>query len=369
MHGLAKNIFSVIQDLKKNVKLLEDFIEANELTVVNGLDLCQGLFTRIRKTKNTEEKSIINFFVVCKRVLSFVKIMNIDEDRINIPTNFTQVRKGGKAVDSDHVLLEMDLDFKFIPTKPTRTILFNFKSEQGRILFRKLTTETNDFTSCFLFMQPLQIQCAKWNNLLQSYCHKSVPKIRVRSRKTVKTVADELIDRRNRLKIKQSNIKNDSQAENVINELEEQIAEALALEGRKKAYQFKKHCAQNGSVSVGDMWGLKKRLWPKNKETIPTGKLNHKGKLVTSPEDIKSLLHKEYNERLRARPEHPNMKSVFEAKKNSFKAKITKAKFTISTDWNMSQLEAVLLKIGYNKSRDPEGLNRSIFNTNCIGID
>ena len=65
------------------------------------------------------------------------------------------------------------------------------------------------------------------------------------------------------------------------------------------------------------MWILKKRLWPKKNETIQTGKINHKGKLVTSPEDIKSLMYKEYNECLRPRPEHPMMKEIFEEKKQS----------------------------------------------------
>ena len=45
------------------------------------------------------------------------------------------------------------------------------------------------------------------------------------------------------------------------------------------------------------------------------------------------------------------------------------AKLNKSPDWNMVQLEAVLDKIGHNKSRDPDGLNRSIFHTNCIGSD
>ena len=91
----------------------------------------------------------------------------------------------------------------------------------------------------------------------------------------------------------------------------------MAKEGRDKAYQFKKFSAKNGSASVSDMWILKKRLWPEKNVTIQTGTINHQGKLVTSPEDIKSLLYKEYNEHLRARPEHPKMKEVFEAKKKA----------------------------------------------------
>ena len=113
----------------------------------------------------------------------------------------------------------------------------------------------------------------------------------------------------------------------------------------------------------------KKRLWPKNKETIPTGKLNHKGKLVTSPGDIKTLLFKEYNERLRSRPNHPNMTNIFEATNKAFEEKIREARLNKSPDWTMNQLESVLEKIGQNKSRDPDGLNRSIFHKNCIGSD
>ena len=110
-----------------------------------------------------------------------------------------------------------------------------------------------------------------------------------------------------------------------LKQIEEEIAETLAMEGRNKAFQFKKFSAENGSVSVTDMWILKKRLWPKKNETIQTGKINHKGKLVTSPEDIKSLIYKEYNERLRPRPEHPMMKEIFEEKKKAFELKLKEA--------------------------------------------
>ena len=304
----------------QNGKFMEDFLETNDLTVVNGLDLCQGLFTQIRKT----EKSVLDFFVVCKRVLTFVQKMNIDEQRTDIPTNYTQVRRGGKAVDSDHMLLEMHLDLKVIPTKPTRTILYNFKSEQGRKIFKELTTITSDFTNCFESRQPLQFQCEEWKNLLQSYCKKSFQKIRVRIRRNVTSSVDLLIEKRNKLKQKLSEDNLDIEKDNTLKKIEEEIAEVLAEEGRKKAYQFKKHSAENGSVSVGDMWILKKRLWPKNKETIQSGKLNHQGKLVTCPKELKALFSKEYDERLRVRPEHPNMKTIFEAKEIAFKSKCWK---------------------------------------------
>ena len=125
---------------------MESFMIRNNLTVLNGLMPCKGLFTRIRKTKNNTEKGVLDVFVVCNKILPLIKSMNVDEMKKNIPTNFTQVNKGGKAVDSDHVPIEIEIDIKIIPTRPTKENIFNFNNLRGRELFKNLTTETHDFT-------------------------------------------------------------------------------------------------------------------------------------------------------------------------------------------------------------------------------
>ena len=60
---------------------MADFMERNQLTVVNGLELCKGSFTRIQKRKGTCEKSILDFCVVCERIISNVTDMIIDEEK------------------------------------------------------------------------------------------------------------------------------------------------------------------------------------------------------------------------------------------------------------------------------------------------
>ena len=218
--------------------------------------------------------------------------------------------------------IELNLDLKIIPKQPTRKVVYDYKNEHGRSLFKKLTSDTKTFTRCFENVQPLQYQCDKWKNSLESYCNKAFPKIRIRPRKSQSSKADKLIDKRNCLKKKQDDDKTSSLEDNQLEDLEVQIADILAEEGRQKAYKLKQYCAQNGSVSVKQMWDLKKHMWPKHKESIPTGKINHIGKLVTSPEEIKMLLHKEYKERLRPRPLHPNLKHIEELKNISFHIKL-----------------------------------------------
>jgi hypothetical protein len=57
----------------KNGRLFEEFLERHpNLTVVNSLPLCDGLITRRRKCKDQVEESVLDFFVVCHRVLPFV---------------------------------------------------------------------------------------------------------------------------------------------------------------------------------------------------------------------------------------------------------------------------------------------------------
>ena len=174
-----------------------------------------------------------------------------------------------------------------------------------------------------------------------SYCNKAFPKIRIRTGRVKASAADKPIVERNILKKKQDDKKISPDEEVKLKHLETSISKIIADEEKSKAYQFKQFCSQNGSVNISEMWKLKKKLWPKLIESIQTGKLNHKGKLVTGPEDIKKLLKKEYSERLRDRPYHPNLKEIGMLKKEAFEAKLEEAKNNKSPDWNMTDLDTI----------------------------
>ena len=158
----------------ENGKLMEIFLKENNLTVVNGLDLCKGVFTRIQKRQGVVVKGILDFFVVCNRIISLITGMEIDDMKKNVPTNYTQVRKGGRAVDSDHVPLELTLDMKIPPTRPTRVVVYNFNNKNGQNLFKQMTGNTEEFTNCFISEEPLLVQCDMWKKVLEAHCKKSI---------------------------------------------------------------------------------------------------------------------------------------------------------------------------------------------------
>ena len=59
------------------------------------------------------------------------------------------------------------------------------------------------------------------------------------------------------------------------------------------------------NINMSNMWKQLKKLCPKFGRSLPTAKRNHKGKIVSGEREIKTLLAKEYRERLRSRPIRP----------------------------------------------------------------
>ena len=114
-----------------------------------------------------------------------------------------------------------------------------------------------------------------------------------------------LIVKRNALKNKiDRTITKESKSE--LDELGRKIAEILHANEQSKAQQFKKFCDTDNTCVTQNMWKLKKQLWPKRRNTLPTAKYNHKRMLVSSPRDIKAALFQEYKERLRKRKIRPD---------------------------------------------------------------
>ena len=186
----------------RNGKLFKEFLDRNpHLYVVNALPLCEGLITRSRMKNGVLEQSVLDFFVVCTRVLPFITGMKIDEKKEFILTNYQNVRNGGAAVDSDHFTQFMDINLKFVSEKPQRNEIFNFKEKEAQMKFKRLTTETDAFTKCFLDETSILSQIKKWRETLAQFCKHSFKKIRIRKKniKPLKKHISNLIDERNKL--------------------------------------------------------------------------------------------------------------------------------------------------------------------------
>ena len=358
----------------KNGKLFANFLENHpNLSVVNALPKCEGLITRRRQTVNGVEEAVLDYFVVCDRILPFVNWMLIDEKQENSLTNYCTRNKAKKAIDSDHFTLSMELGLKFHKNRNKRVEHFNFRNKECQEEFRKMTTNTSKLSEQFLSDSSLQTQVKSWEKNLNSIFHQTFRKIRV-NKPIKKDKISELIEKRNNLKKNLAEIKkagdDDETTQNALNDVEKVISDSCAEDNLKLVVENFGHLSStDGSVNSNGIWKLKKRIFPKHSKSLPVCKKDAKGKIVSNPEELKSLYLQTYKHRLRHRPIAQDLRGLKNLKETLFKKRLRLSKLRKSSKWNKKDLETVLKKLKNNKSRDPHGMVNEIFKPGVIGKD
>ena len=351
----------------RNGKLFEQFLIKNShLTVVNSLDLCEGLITRSRIRDGKIEESVLDFFVVCHLVLPFITRMVIDVDKKYILTNYKQSKYGGRATDSDHFTEFVDMDLKVIKEKPKRCEIWNMKDKEAQDKFKELTSMTTNFSECFENDFPLLKQIEMWRSALNLHIRKSFKKVRITKNKYLKPPPPKisnLIDVRNELSRKGGPPQQIKKLEEEISNLEAEVNQNIIKE------QFQRYSQDPENVNLQQVWKTMNKLWPKVGATLPAGKKNRSGKIISEPSELKKLLAQEYKERLRERPVRPDLGDLKSRKRIIFKLKLKLAESNISELWTMSDLEKALADLKDNKARDNDGYINEIFKKNVIGTD
>ena len=124
----------------------------------------------------------------------------------------------------------------------------------------------------------------------------------------------------------------------------------------------------DGGAQKG-LWSLKKKINPKIKQTLPTGKKNIEGCVVTNPEELKELYLQTFLHRLRERPIKEGFEKLMEIKEELFMLILEAAKLNKRKPWNMNDLEAALASLKKEKLRDADGLINELFKLEVLGSD
>ena len=263
-----------------NGRLFENFLTRNShLTVVNSLNICEGLITRKRYRNGITEQSVLEFFIVCDLILPFVKKMIIDENKRYVLTNYEHVKKGGKANDSDHATQYMDLNIKVITEKPARNEVWNFKCEKSQEIFRNKTSETDEFSNCFKSNLPVLEQIENWKKALRNSIKAAFKKVRIKNNYKMAVPSEilNLINRRNKL-LKDGADKDD------IEKLEYAISDPEAKYNKEKIMkQFQSFSQNPEKINLNQVWKTLKRMCPKIKPKLPAAKNNHRGEIISEP--------------------------------------------------------------------------------------
>ena len=143
----------------QNCKKFEQFLARNtNISVVNALPLCEGIFTRVVSTRAVTCGTILDFFVVCDKILPHVTKMKIDE---NGEHALIKYRTG--IVKTDHNMLSLEVNLIFHnEIKHERVEVFNLKNKTCQQNFKEFTSKTDILSKCFMTNETVEIQFDKW---------------------------------------------------------------------------------------------------------------------------------------------------------------------------------------------------------------
>ena len=301
-----------------NGKLLLEVINRQNAVIVNATSKCDGVITRHRKTIHGEEKSVIDYFIVCRDLFNDVLRMKIHEDRKYVLSNFKLRNKNKCVVEADHNILEMLLNIKWQKTfKKERTEIFNLKNPENLKILHDYTSSHPKLVKCFDVKGDVVKQSRKWVKEIKNAIQTCFKKIRL-TKKMSKSELDPLLKERGRLKEKFSNQeKVGLNVDEIKTKLKESDVQISEISARQNFERMKEHISslRNNSDSLNPikMWELKKKLL-KNVGDPPSAKLNESKQLITEPDLLKDLYVSTYKHRLIKRIIEPGYEQLEDLK-------------------------------------------------------
>ena len=158
-------------------------------------------------------------------------------------------------------------------------------------------------------------------------------------------------------KLRKVDEEEENDARDRITKLEEEICDMVAEENREKVVNnFKLLANPGGLCNTNGMWSLKRKVFPKIKESLPFGKKDFDGKIITAQSELKKLYLETFVHRLRHRPVSMDYQVLKSLKEELCFKRIEFSKRQTSKPWTLNQLRKTLIKLKDNKSKDPHGL-------------
>ena len=203
-----------------NGKYFAKFLDKNtHLSVVNALPICTGLITRRINNNSCIQESVLDFYVVCDKILPLVTSMTIDELGQNSLTKYYR----GKIVKTDHCRLDMEIDLVFHKEKEhVRLNAFNVRNKISQGKFHEYTSNTSMFTKCFASDKNLDYKFKVWQSKLQKSLYACFRKVRMTEVDSKPTKINDLMDEKKQLN-KQAKL-NSNDVEDRLEEIDQLIS-------------------------------------------------------------------------------------------------------------------------------------------------
>ena len=184
-------------------------------------------------------------------------------------------------------------------------------------LFTKETEENSKLLECFENDLTLEVQSKNWLKEFNRILYKCFRRVWVTNNKKKKDVKEEILLERVELK-KRASL--DSITEDMRMKIEERISQIEQEIGNEISERYHKEIIETLKEFGGDdhnlngserkkLWEMLKRKFPKCSPSVPVGKKDQAGNLISNHDGLKDLYLQTYIHRLRNRPIKPDFQN------------------------------------------------------------
>ena len=345
-----------------NGALLSDIIERHALCVGNGSEICKGTITRIRNTRDRNEKSVIDIVMFSADMKKHIKSMLVDEERLHVLTKVRKTKNGVKVKESDHNVIVTEFTCRVSKSESKADeCVYNLKNKECQLKFKKYTSDTKMLSSTVDKEDDIDRVIERFMKKVDGCIALNFEKKRINKKKT--QVNHNLHDKRRLLKTK-----TDAASQLELAKVTQEIADKAESNFMKLKEELQKLDPNNKGIDSKQLWKLKKKLCPKVRDP-PSAMMDKSGNLLTSDKALQKRAIEVYAERLEGNVIMSPLKNLEDDVNTlcEIRVKISKSKTT--DPWSLEDLKEVLKQLKPDKSRDPDGYINEIFKESTAGSD
>lgn len=343
--------------VSKGGKMLNKMITKQGMSIVNSMNICNGLWTRVENNK----KSILDYVMTFKEDGRYIKSMKIDESRLDGVYSVKQ-RKNPKVVLSDHNRIDLRLNILEAAIEENKEQISRIMTKEG---YRKFETLCNrNKISKQIKEGSINSQYTRWSKQVKGLKEKCEKRVKQKN-KDVSTKHNRTmrkIEKAVKKEIKKGTYNKEESkiATTRLRMIRSHIEDENSKINKDRIDRTIEEIKEQGGVTGETFWKFKKKFQKREEEPVSMvyGK---RGERIEEENGIKERYREYYTELLK--PKEPKCESEIEREKrvNQSTRMIVAAGLQMKQkEITIEDLEVAKKQLKKKKAKDRDGWNNEL---------
>ena len=331
-------------------RIFNKMIEKNKLLVLNGLERCNGIWTR----EEGGSRNILDYVIIDQGDEDAVVDMTVDEKKEAAPTTM----EGSK---SDHNVIMATLNW-LIEAQQKKQAPKTIINKKGYQKIRKGIKDRN-LVEIFNNDKPVEILYQEFKEEVNKLVDENKTEVKKKNpRKSIRILIKAKKDIKKKIKVERKNLSKADKFRMIarIKMLDNEIKEESFQQNKQKLDKVVTRLRGKNGVNIPSMWDIVKSI-KRKKEEPPTAIRSKDGEIIEDPEKIRERYLEHFGDILKNVPAETEAEKAQENFIEEAFSRITSLSENKETRFTtMEEIQAAVKEMKRKKCKDKTGWNNEI---------